>query len=361
MKPTIIILATEQYGYYTDAIYYVKYLSEKFKIVYISWDNGIQKCENSQLDIVYVSRKGGPFRVFRYIREIFKHTTSINTIIFIKHIKFISSITRILFPKNKVILDIRSSNISTNAVRRFLGNYILKSEASHFKYITIINESLAEKLNIKSNYKIIPIGAEKLSSSQKTFVEMNLLYIGTLYNRHLEKVISGFAIFYNEYKDKCPLRLTIIGTGKTNEISILNREVEKLKLSNVIEVLGWISHKDLKPYLDAHNFGISWIPLTSYYDIQPATKTFEYLFSGLPVLATKTSANMHIINPANGVLTGDTSNDCYQGLVELYNNRSEYNSDKIRATVLTHSWQNVTKTLLQYIESHVKEGQYQEE
>lgn len=353
MKNLLIIITSEQFGYYTDAIYYTKYLSKIYNITYICWDHGMKKIDSPHANIVYVNRTGGPLRLVRFIKAILKNSTSEKTILFIKHIKLISSITRILLRKNPIIFDIRSSSVSSSPVKRFFGNCILKSELKLFKNITIINESLAQKLHLKNNYKILPIGAEKLSNTKKTFDEFSLLYIGTLYNRHIENVISGFSKFYDKYKEICPLRLSIIGDGKSNEIDLLKAEVKRYKLEKVVKILGWVSHDKLGPYLDTHNIGISWIPITSYYDIQPATKTFEYLFAGLPVLATKTSENKCIINKINGVTTGDSPEEFYHCLVGMYQERTNYDSDKIRATVQSHSWEKITTTLSQYIESCV--------
>jgi len=42
-----------------------------------------------------------------------------------------------------------------------------------------------------------------------------------------------------------------------------------------------------------------------YYDCQPATKTFEYILSGMVCIATSTYENKKLINNINGVLCND--------------------------------------------------------
>ena len=90
-------------------------------------------------------------------------------------------------------------------------------EMKFFKYKTVISEGLAKKLQLNSNIYILPLGADIISSTRKTFDEMNLLYVGTLYNRKIEDTLVGFANFYQVYKNKIKMRYTIIGKGKDNE------------------------------------------------------------------------------------------------------------------------------------------------
>lgn len=66
-----------------------------------------------------------------------------------------------------------------------------------------------------------------------------------------------------------------------------------------------LENKDLEPYFEQANVGISFVPMTDHYDAQPATKTFEYSNSGLYVLGTATTENKKSIDN-NGVLIQDT-------------------------------------------------------
>jgi nucleoside-diphosphate-sugar epimerase len=70
-------------------------------------------------------------------------------------------------------------------------------------------------------------------------------------------------------------------------------------------------------YFDIHNIGVSYIPMLKCFDNQPPTKTFEYLLSGMPVIATATNANKDIINDVNGVLINDNSEEVYNGLTAI--------------------------------------------
>ncbi|GAG65104.1 unnamed protein product, partial [marine sediment metagenome] len=215
----------------------------------------------------------------------------------------------------------------------------MRLEASFFKHITVISESLAEMLQIVDRAHILPAGADILSLQDKEFDEFNLIYIGTLYNRALDLTIKGFRQFYEEKKSHVPITYTIIGGGSNREEEILKDLVARYGLSEIVSVTGWIPQDKLRVHFDSANVGVSYIPLTKYYDVQPPTKTFEYLLAGMPVIATYTAENRKIINPGNGVLVGDTVEDFYSGLVGIYENRRSFDSKRIRASSKDCSWE----------------------
>ena len=49
--------------------------------------------------------------------------------------------------------------------------------------------SLAEKLGIALKAHILPLGADVISSVNKTFDSLHLLYVGTLFNRNIDTVL----------------------------------------------------------------------------------------------------------------------------------------------------------------------------
>jgi glycosyltransferase involved in cell wall biosynthesis len=179
---------------------------------------------------------------------------------------------------------------------------------------------------------------------------MSLLYVGTLYNRKLHHAIEGFSTFYNRHKNLIPLKFSIIGSGPGNEISTLKDTAERLGVSSVVRILGRVPHDKIKPYFDTHNIGLSYIPITKYYDFQPATKTYEYLLSGMPVLATATSANQQVIDEKNGVISGDTPKDISDALATVYDRLSSYDSSVIRKNAATYNWKSITNKLSSYLE-----------
>ena len=147
---------------------------------------------------------------------------------------------------------------------------------------------------------------------------------------------------------------TIIGSGFTTEEDQLKAIVKFEKVGESVQIVGQIPHDELKPFFDSHNIGISYIPKTDYFDVQPPTKTFEYLLSGMAVIATDTSENKAVINYNNGILINDTSEDFYQGLVMIFTNQKIYNSDNIRLNSMQYKWNKIIdnlKLIFQHIDN----------
>ena len=115
---------------------------------------------------------------------------------------------------------------------------------------------------------------------------------------------------------------------------------------------GRIPNKDLFPFLERNNVGVGFIPLKKHYQCQPATKVFEYLLAGMAVIATRTSENARVIGKQNGVLTDDTPEGFYRGLLEIFANRTRYVSSAIKAEVKDHQWEEIIRgNLVPYLQS----------
>lgn len=352
----LIIINQDQFGHHIDTYYYCNYLKHAFDIIYICWDHGLPKIEMPGVQVVYVSRKGNILvRTMRFLRQALGQMEDKKAIVFIKYFKGVSLALRLLRPTHCFVLDIRTASVHKSPVVRRFHDARLKFETRSFRHVTVISQSLADKLNISHKAHILPLGAHVISSAGKTFDGLHLLYVGTLFNRNMDVTIHGFKQFYEEFKRRIPLSYTIIGSGPNNEEQALRKLTARYGLEKIINVIGRIPHPQLKPWFDAANVGVSYVPLTDYYDCQPATKTFEYLVSGMPILATNTSENRKVIEQGNGVLVGDTAEDFYSGLKTIFAKRRLFDSAKIRNEALRYSWENIVQNNLKvYFEKIVK-------
>lgn len=352
----IIIISQEQFGYKNSSYYYCKYLKYDFEIVYVCWNYGLPKIEMDGVKVIYVNRKGNfLLRSIRFLQQALGQIGDERYIVFTMYFKGVSLALRILRPRNCFVLDIRTGSVNKNPIVRWLQDARLKFEARFFRHVTVISYSLAEKLCLAENSHILPLGADVISLVEKSFDNLCLLYVGTLYNRNIDVTIHGFKKFYDELKDKIPISYTIIGNGPNKEEESLRDLVIRLELTNVVTVTGTIQHTLLKPWFDSANAGVSYVPLTEYYDCQPVTKTFEYLLSGIPVIATNTSENRRIINQENGILVGDSSDEFYSGL-KMISAEKKFYSTKIRNSNKCYSWKNiVNNNLIPYFRNILKE------
>lgn len=349
----LLIINRAQFGYHIDTFYYCVYLKDSFHVTYLCFDEGRDKIETDGVDVHYVSRKGNLFlRFFKYLLAC--GTTIMNgrfSLIFIKYFQG-CSLLRYAGVRKNMIVDVRSASVKPNRLTRFIYDLTLKIEVRKFENITIISRSLCSRLGLtKINPFILPLGANVLSTNRKKFHELNLLYVGTLYNRKLEETIFGLKLFLEKVKD-VQIRYTIIGTGLRDEIENLNKIIIEEKLENIVTLAGYVQQRDLGEYFDNHNIGISFIPMTDYYHCQPPTKTFEYILAGLPVLATRTSEHEVIVDSCNGVLIQDNRDSFCAGLVHFYQNRSSFSSEQVRNSLSGYTWENIVKVrLIEYLNS----------
>ena len=80
------------------------------------------------------------------------------------------------------------------------------------------------------------------------------------------------------------------------------------------------------------------VPITKYFDICLVTKTYEYLLSGIPVIATNTTRNREVVNENSDVLIQDSSEGSYQGLIDIYKKWDKWDSKKIIKQNQKYGW-----------------------
>jgi len=340
-KKRMLIINQEQFGYHTDTFQYCQYLKGEYEIIYLGFDVNYEKIDLDGIMNVYVSFEGNVIkRHFTFFKTClaFIKKEKIDLIL-LKHFYF-CSLLRILSPKNKYILDIRSSAIRRNCILRFLMNRLILFDSFFFDRISIISESLRKKIGILSKKCfIMPVGADILSRKSKDFKEqMRLLYVGTLSLRNIEQTIEGVHIFLKNKPEDIRIQYDIIGNGTANEKKKIQDYINKYKLGNVIKYHGPIKYPDIQPFFDVCNVGISYIPKTEYFNTQPPTKTFEYILSGMLCVATNTVENIKIITNQNGVLCNNNPQSFAQALENVYANRNSWNSEVIRKSRLEYAW-----------------------
>jgi glycosyltransferase involved in cell wall biosynthesis len=322
-------------------------------ITYMSWDYGQKRIYMDGVDARYIPRKG--FYIRRKARFIKAVSNEIKNnqydIHFIKEFKG-CSLLKILNPSKTFIFDVRSGAVYQSRGLRIFYDGILKLESRFFKHKTVISRSLADKLKI--NAYILPLGADVISDIHKTFDAIDLLYVGTLYNRNIAQTIRGFSRFYHAYKGRIKIRYTIIGTGPGKEEEELKKIVCQEKLEDVVTVTGHVPHNQIKPYFDSHNIGVSYIPITEYFDVQPPTKTFEYLLSGMPVIATDTKENRAVITSDNGILITDDEFGFESGLIDLFKCIELFDSEHIRTAAMPHTWEKIIAEFRKYLDTIIE-------
>jgi len=254
-----------------------------------------------------------------------------------------------LFGKSKLkILDIKTGFLIDNIFFRWLFNKSILFSSLFFDKVNVLSENLAIllKLSDKKTF-IVPLGADVLDDTPKQFDKIHLLYIGTLHKRHIEKTIDGFAKFYAKHTGEVSLRYDIIGFSHIeDEEERIKSAISKNKLNEIVTFYGRKNHQELNQYIKNATIGVCFVPQTSYYDVQPATKIFEYALSGLTTIATDTTENRRFITDINGVICDDNVDSFCDALEKVYAKLDKYNDRKIRDSLNEYNWENIVKNVL---------------
>lgn len=343
-KKKILILASGQFGYSTTTYKYCESALENCDITYVGWDYNLPRIELPSVKVKYVSRESNLFlRNLKLLQAFHKEIQSGYDLIFSTYVRGIS-LVKIFNPKDKFLIYVDTFGVMANPKKRWVYDTMLKFEVSFFSNVAVISDGLAKRLGRK-DCEILPLGGACFNENSKSFEKLELLYVGTLDNRNMIDTVVGFHKYLQKSNfQKNETAYTIIGDGPNNELEEIKNYVESNNLSNNIKVMGYIPQNQLIPYFKTANIGVSYVPMFSYYEYQIPTKTFEYLISGLPVIATGTYENKKIIKPWAGVIIEDSPDSFCEGLIKLEEKKKEFDSDRIRKEYSKHTWKNAVSS-----------------
>ena len=363
MKSKIAIVSGyEQFGYHTDTYNYCLFLKDNFDILFISPDCNLPRISLDGIKVKYLPEsrfrilRGGYKLLFPLILIYFYNID----LVFITHFERCSLLKKLLFRK-KFVLDIRTTEINSDETKRASFNNKLKQDIKVFDNITVISEGVRDLLEIpKYKSYILPLGAKTLINIEEnkelfSNKKLSLLYVGTFKERRIEDTIKAFNKFSKVVQGK-DIEYNLIGffeneNQKNNILNLINQnEYQNIKF------LGRIPNEELGEYFINSNIGVSYIPITEYFNYQPPTKTYEYLFNGLYTIATETAENIKLIqDKKNGVLIKDNENSFYLALEQIYFNRPTANREEIIETVKEYNWKSICNHLDNYFQKVIKD------
>jgi glycosyltransferase involved in cell wall biosynthesis len=349
----LLIINPKQFGYHLDTYHYCKWACDDFQITYLGFDGGRPKRMVEGVGVHYVSGRGClPARYLRFLASCAAECGGGHDAVFVKYFPG-CSLLRWLHPRGRLVLDIRTGSIASRFWKRRWWDGLLRWESRCFDHITVISASLAAKLGLPaSKVHLLPLGADPVPTSSKTFSCLHLLYVGTFTGRRIEDTVVGFHRFYSEVGRSVDATYDIVGDGYDGELGRLRALVQRLGLHDVVSLPGFVLPDELTPYYEKCNVGVSYVPINDIYDCQPPTKTFEYLLAGLPVVATNTAENAAVITEHNGLLIDDTPTAFYEALKTLTGHPAAYCPDRIRREALVYSWERIVRSnLVPYLRS----------
>lgn len=340
-RKSLLILSRAQFGY--DLYYfYCKLAAKQFRITYVGFDTGRPKLSLEGVRVKYVSYKGGRGR--RYARLVVTFARTVRQWRGAVLIKYFPGcgILRCFGPGTGMIVDIRTGSISRNRLVRRFQDQLMRWESGLFHNVSAVSQSLAERLKLPpAKTYILPLGAERVATTGKRFGRLDLLYVGTLHRRCIEDTVVGLERFLHDTKGSIPLTYTIVGDGYNGELERLRRLVRSRGLDRFVHVPGFVHTTQLDDVFRRCSVGVSYVPINDIYDCQPVTKTFEYIFAGMAVIATATRENKKVVNDRNGVLIQDTPEDFCRGLKEVCQRRRQYDPKEIQRSCPEFSWDHI--------------------
>ncbi len=341
--PHLLYLSRYQFGYMLPTLHNVTHLRRHFRVTFVCLDTGRPKIALDDVDVNYVAAKDRWRRGVKYvsacIRSARRHRPDVCLIEYFPGAVAVRQAIR----EAPVVLDIRTSNVSPSRLMRMRGNLQLRMEASAFRHICVISEGVRRLLRLPpAKTHILPLGAQEIQTAPKSFSDQfRLLYLGTLTTRRIHETVVGLKRFLDAAVNPPPITYDIVGDGATGEREQIDSLSRALGLSDVVTTHGFIHHHELAGFWERCNVGVSNIPLTPYFDVQPPTKTFEYLLAGMPVIATRTTENRRVVGPANGILTSDNPDSFAQGLKDLLHVAPGFSSERIRSSVRDYRWDRI--------------------
>ncbi len=336
----ILFVDKIQFGNLTDTLKYCEYLNNRYIITYLCFDRNRPKAVVKNVNVVYV-----PYLNNRFFRQLLFLLYFFKTAFFFDGFIFVIFHSRCLYlkkmmPWKKMHLDIRTLSVLPDKNIREKQNRELVRTIKAYDTISAISTGIIEIINKHINRDIfyLPLGADTISTKQKCFNSLKLLYVGTLNNRRIIDTVKAVHKIVQQ-DTSCDIHYDIVGDGE--EMSELAKYIEDNELSKYIKIWGRIRHQDLSPLFDKCNIGVSYIPIEDYYQFQPPTKTYEYIFSGLYVIATKTFENAKIVSHENGVLIDDNVESFVNALYFIDEIKSTINSNSIRESLKMYSWARI--------------------
>lgn len=338
-KRSVLIINKAQFGYHVDSYKYCEYLRDRFDVTYLCFDSGKEKVVLPGVDVNYINWEGSFLQKGKTFIRACKAAMAGYDIVFCVYFQGSSLLTR-QSGKQRMILDIRTGYVGEERLKKWCFNRLMRFESRFFSHVSIISDSLAQLLKIK-RYSLLPLGSDVLSNTEKDFSSLKLIYIGTLTNRRINETVHACRLFVEQHG--ATITYDIFGDGNAEAVQELKNEVAQ---TPQVRYHGFKRHTEIQPYLDTCNVGVSFVPMTDYFDVQPPTKTFEYLHSGMICLGTDTAENRKIITTANGVLCRDTVASFQAALEDLQSRAAGFNSDKIRQTVAGSTWDQIVERYL---------------
>lgn len=196
-----------------------------------------------------------------------------------------------------LIVYVPTLSVAPDKLRRSMYDCILCSEIQFFNSVITLTDALANKLNHR-NVNVVPLGSREFKVPERGREVIEVLYVGTLFNREIPSLLVAIEILLRADED---VRFTMIGRGCDSTARKVRQFIHDNDFSGRCKFLGEIHPPEVNVFFERSHIGISYVPQTAYFDLQPVTKIAEYAAAGMYTVATRTAAQMSMIDEAFGI------------------------------------------------------------
>ncbi len=172
---------------------------------------------------------------------------------------------------------------------------------------------------------------------------LKIVYVGNITRlRGLDLLLEAVAKFVVAKGPDEGVSLDIIGTGSAKEELI--ELCKKLNLNEIVTIHGWLEHEEVEQKMTQANLGVVTYRVCGHWNHTVPNKIFDYMASGLPVLATPVTPIKRILTTNEcGVVTRDESPESIcQGLITLCDAslRNRLSKNGREAILAKYNWEN---------------------
>jgi len=218
-------------------------------------------------------------------------------------------------------------------------------------------EDLLEQGCAPHRVKLIYMGVDKAfaqASAESTAVAghpLRLVYVGTVSKpRGRDLMLEAIRLANRE---KMVAQLTLVGAND-EEIAYCRRYAIRLGISDAVRICGRVSGAEIPSIMKDADAGLCLWEDQPWWRFNPPTKLFEYLVSGLPVLASDIRTHtQYISHGRNGLIFRYDSFSLGKAIRHLAKRRRELLDMKTRARVSGNQylWEKIEPIFLQAIRS----------
>ncbi len=223
-------------------------------------------------------------------------------------------------------------------------------------------DKLTEKFNLPAEkilYEPNAVELEKFNiADSKVSLRDNLhlpqdkkiiIYVGMLRTMGMEKGIDTALLTVQKLDEKSELLL--VG-GNPEDIEHYRKKAEELGIEKRVIFTGFVHHDMVPKYLKAADIAIAPFPKNNHYEFYMSPmKVFEYMGSGIPIVATDLNSIREITGDSALLVPPDDAGALAEAVLKLEGdgNLMEEKSKKSLSIIQEHSWEKRAARILDFI------------